>query len=98
MMPGGWIDATPRDEMRQRIRDLEAAVERWIGQTREATERAEKAERELAEARKDTRRMDELQEQTVDTIYLDDGRIIDVRGGNVRAAIDAALAGKAPHV
>ena len=28
-----------------------------------------------------------LQDQIVDTIYLDDGRIIDVRGGDVRKAI-----------
>ena len=39
----------------------------------------------------DKRRLDSLQEQIVDTIYLDDGRIIDVRGGSVRAAIDAAM-------
>lgn len=41
----------------------------------------------------DTRRLDWLQEQTVDTIYLDDGRIIDVRGGDLRAALTAALEG-----
>lgn len=43
MMSGGWVDVTPRDEMRQRIRDLEASLAA-------ATERAEKAESELASA------------------------------------------------
>ncbi len=31
--------------------------------------------------------LDWLQEQQVDVIYLDDGKIIDVRGGSVRKAI-----------
>jgi len=43
----------------------------------------------------DKRRLDWLQEQLVDTVYLDDGRIIDVGGSqhanNLRAAIDAAM-------
>lgn len=39
----------------------------------------------------DTERLNWLQEKTVDTIYLDDGRIIDVRGNDVRAAIDRAI-------
>lgn len=38
----------------------------------------------------DTEILDYLQEEIVDTIYLDDGRIIDVRGLDVRAAIVAA--------
>lgn len=33
--------------------------------------------------------LDWLQEQIVDVIYLDDGRIIDVRGLNVRKAVEA---------
>lgn len=42
----------------------------------------------------DQQRIDWLQELTVDTIYLDDGTIIDVRGNSVREAIDrAALRG-----
>jgi hypothetical protein len=42
----------------------------------------------------DAARLDWLQEQTVDTIYFDDGRILDVGGkhqGNLRNAIDAAM-------
>lgn len=38
----------------------------------------------------DIERFDWLQEQIVDTVYLDDGRIIDVRGGDIRKAIDQA--------
>jgi hypothetical protein len=38
----------------------------------------------------DTQRLDWLQEQIVDTIYLDDGTLIDVRGLSVREAIDRA--------
>ncbi len=45
---------------------------------------------ELPELRADRERMDWLQEAIVDTIYLDDFRVIDVRGNNLRAAIDAA--------
>jgi hypothetical protein len=37
----------------------------------------------------DTELLDWLQEQGVDVIYLDDGRIVDVRGGNVREAIES---------
>ncbi len=44
-----------------------------------------------AEACKDANRLTWLQEQVVDTIYLDDGRIVDVRGGDVRATIDEAM-------
>ena len=41
--------------------------------------------------------LDWLQDQVVDTIYLDDGRIIDVRGGNVRGEIyNATLKPTAP--
>lgn len=38
---------------------------------------------------KDSALLDFLQGRIVDTIYLDDGQIIDVRGGDVRAAISA---------
>lgn len=38
----------------------------------------------------DTELLDWMQEQIVDTIYLDDGRIIDVHGGDLRAAITTA--------
>jgi len=34
--------------------------------------------------------LDWLQDQIVDTIYLDDGRIVDVKGGNVLETIEAA--------
>lgn len=42
-------------------------------------------------ARRDSKRLDWLQEHLVDTIYLDDGKIIDVRGGDVRRSIDNAM-------
>lgn len=38
----------------------------------------------------DTALLDWLNEQVVDAIYLDDGRLIDVRGGNVRKALKVA--------
>lgn len=44
----------------------------------------------LVQAINDQVRIDWLQERIVDTIYLDDGKIIDVRGNNVRTALDAA--------
>lgn len=50
---------------------------------------------EQVQGQRDTERMSLLQAETVDTIYLDDGRIIDVGGkhaGNLRDAIDAFAA------
>jgi hypothetical protein len=41
---------------------------------------------------KDAELLDFLQGRVVDTIYLDDGQIIDVKGGDVRAAIAAKAA------
>lgn len=38
----------------------------------------------------DKERLDWLQDRIVDTIYLDDGKTIDVRGNSVREAIDEA--------
>lgn len=40
--------------------------------------------------RADRARIDWLQGRVVDTIYLDDGKIVDVRGGDLRKALDAA--------
>lgn len=42
--------------------------------------------------------LDWLEEQIVDTIYLDDGRLIDVRGNSVRKAIETAMQAKAKDV
>jgi hypothetical protein len=39
----------------------------------------------------DASRLDWLQSRVVDTIYLDDGKSVDVRGLDVRKAIDAAM-------
>lgn len=39
---------------------------------------------------RDKARLDWLQGRIVDTIYLDDGKIVDVRGLDLRKAIDAA--------
>ncbi len=51
------------------------------------------------EARKDSARLDFLTDEQVDTIYFDDGRILDVGGSkrphDMRAAIDAM---KTPNV
>lgn len=47
---------------------------------------------EILAALRDKERLDKLNDEDVDTIYLDDGRILDVGGksaGNLRAAIDA---------
>ena len=49
--------------------------------------------KELAELREDRERLNWMQSEITDTIYLDDGRIVDVAGGNVRAKIDAARKG-----
>lgn len=45
-------------------------------------------------AEQDSARLDWLQAQITDVIYLDDGRFIDVAGGDVRAAIDRAMSVK----
>lgn len=55
---------------------------------------------EQVQGQRDTERMSLLQAETVDTIYLDDGRIIDVGGkhaGNLRDAIDAFAAPSIPQ-
>lgn len=44
----------------------------------------------------DKSRLDLLQNEIVDTIYMDDGRIIDVRGLDVRKAIDEFAAAPSP--
>ena len=44
-----------------------------------------------AQAVTDSGRINWLQSQIVDTIYMDDMAIIDVQGGDVRSAIDAAI-------
>ena len=55
-----------------------------------ADERADVLERDKA-------RIDWLAEQPVDTLYLDDGRIIDIAGRvDLRDAIDAAMAAPSP--
>lgn len=46
---------------------------------------------ELAEAQKDTARLNWLDEKIVNVIDLDDGKVIDIRGLAVRGAIDAAM-------
>jgi hypothetical protein len=46
---------------------------------------------DAAQPSPDQERLDWLQGRITDTIYLDDGKIIDVRGNNVREAIDAAI-------
>ena len=57
---------------------------------------AEARVKELEAARgEDTKLLDYLQEEIVDTIYLDDGRIIDVRGDCLRSAIREAMKGGA---
>lgn len=60
---------------------------------------AQRPAAEKAGGLSDTRRLDWLQDQLADTIYMDDGRIIDVGGkhqGNLRAAIDASLPPHSP--
>lgn len=55
-----------------------------------ADERADVLERDKV-------RIDWLEEQPVDTLYLDDGRIIDIAGRvDLRDAIDAAMAAPRP--
>jgi hypothetical protein len=44
----------------------------------------------------DTTRLNWLQGRVVDTIYLDDGKIVDVHGKDLRSTIDAAMK-KWPH-
>lgn len=49
---------------------------------------------EILSALADRDRLEWLQENSADTIYMDDGGIVDIGGqheGNIRAAIDAAM-------
>ena len=58
------------------------------GEIRELKCEIERLQRDLADAA----RLEWLEQQVVDVIYLDDGRIIDVQGHSVRTAIDKARA------
>lgn len=81
-----YFESTP--EVVQRIcgeRDAEQALRTA------ADERADVLERDKV-------RIDWLAEQPVDTLYLDDGRIIDIAGRvDLRDAIDAAMAAPEPE-
>lgn len=46
----------------------------------------------IAELKADKARLDALQEAGVDTVYMDDGRIIDVRSNDLRERIDKWIA------
>lgn len=47
---------------------------------------------EIEQLEADKRRIDWLEEQIVDNIWLDDGTMVDVAGNSVRKAIDRAMA------
>jgi hypothetical protein len=52
----------------------------------------ERLRKENAELRRDKERLDAFREdESIDTIYLDDGRIIDVRSGDLRKSLDEFL-------
>jgi hypothetical protein len=50
---------------------------------------------QLADVVRDKERLDYLNNEITDFIYLDDGRVIDVRGWDVRKAIDTYM--DSPH-
>jgi len=69
--------------------ERDALQQRLTAADERADERADELERDKA-------RIDWLAEQPVDTLYLDDGRIIDIAGRvDLRNAIDAAMAAPA---
>ena len=84
---GSWVlaaDAAIRDK---RLTDKIDALQALLTA---ADERADVLERDKA-------RIDWLADQPVDTLYLDDGRIIDIAGRvDLRDAIDAAMASPRP--
>lgn len=60
-------------------------------------QRLNAADQRIDEVERDKVRIDWLAEQPVDTLYLDDGRIIDIAGRvDLRDAIDAAMAAPRP--
>lgn len=60
-------------------------------------QRLNAADQRIEEVERDKVRIDWLAEQPVDTLYLDDGRIIDIAGRvDLRDAIDAAMAAPRP--
>lgn len=69
--------------------DKHLALEKLNAVLRDGADLAQPAQGMVTE---DKARIDWLQERVVDTIYLDDGNIIDVRGLDVRKAIDAKRA------
>ena len=62
-----------------------------------AVRERDEARAEATRWRDDAALLDYLQEEVVDTIYLDDGKIIDVRGGSVRKAIQADRQARGPR-
>lgn len=81
----------------ERIAELEASLQFAQLERDNRTAAYEVGVKRIGELRRDKDLLDWLQERVVDTIYLDDGQIIDVRGGDLRKAIVAkreALAGK----
>ncbi|GAB5336318.1 hypothetical protein [Pseudomonas fluorescens] len=72
------------------------AAERCVASERrekELQQRLTATDQRIDELERDKVRIDWLAEQPVDTLYLDDGRIIDIAGRiDLRDAIDAAIA------
>lgn len=92
---------TEQSSVRQSLAELvEAMVQYEMDVDGESTQKHREMMRRAREALviepapsqvADQQRIDWLQEQTADVIYMDDGRIIDVRGLDVRKAIDRAM-------
>lgn len=70
---------------------LEVYRQMWLHTRAEEPIAVDAALSEIDALRKDRERMDKLQEMQADTIYFDDGRIVDIGGkyfGDLRKAID----------
>ena len=84
--PGCDQAVVKAEELEQVVAERDALQQRLTA----ADERADVLERDKV-------RIDWLAEQPVDTLYLDDGRIIDIAGRvDLRDAIDAAMAALKP--
>lgn len=96
------------DKLRADLERTERNRDMWKEQCAQQAEKLETGILHLNAAQADARRLDWLTEQLVDTIYLDDGRIIDVGTGRIglrdvrvephdlRAAIDQAMSTTMP--
>ena len=77
----------------EQVADIQLQLHNSLAREQALQQRLNAADQRIDELERDKVRIDWLAEQPVDTLYLDDGRIIDIAGRvDLRDAIDAAIA------